>query len=95
MTHIHGRRDKHHAEIKDGLREAGYWVGDLADMGAGWPDLLVISQTGLVTLMEVKTDKEPLTQAERLFFDTCPGQCVVVHSTEDAVMMLRMAEDQT
>ena len=92
MTH-HGRRDNNHAEIRDGLRECGYFVIDLADVGNGVPDLLVISSCAMM-LMEVKRPGENLTEMERLFHATCPSKCVVVHTVEEAVMLMRVQESE-
>lgn len=36
-----GSRDKNHAAIRDGLRDLGHFVIDLAGVGGGVPDLLV------------------------------------------------------
>ena len=41
-----GRRDANHAAIRDGLRKLGHFVQDLAAVGDGCPDLMVIRSAG-------------------------------------------------
>ena len=94
MAYQHGRRDRNHVEIREGLRQCGFAVLDLGDVGSGCPDLLVCSQSGNMTLVEVKMPGERLTEAERLFFATWPGQCVIATRIEEIVMMLRIAESE-
>ena len=80
----HGRRDANHAEIRDALRDVGWTVQDLGDVGKGCPDLLV-GAGGVNVLLEVKSDGGKLTDDERLFVDTWRGPVFVVYSVGDAV----------
>ena len=82
------RTDGNHAEIRDGLRAAGYNVLDLSKAGCGVPDLLVISKAGASVFMEIKQPGCKLTEAERKFHQTYTGLCYVVFSLEDALEKL-------
>jgi len=61
--------DTNHAEIRDGLRAAGYQVVDTSKFGAGFPDLIVIDPSGaMVLLTEVKEGDIGFTKAEVKFY---------------------------
>src|SRR3990170_4949044 len=51
------RTDANHAEIRMALRAAGYSCYDLFRLGQGWPDILVLSKTGIPILGEIKSDE--------------------------------------
>ncbi len=63
------RTDNNHAEIRDGLRDAGYPVHDTSGIGGGFPDLMVESKASdpIFVLMEVKTEKGKFTSAQKRF----------------------------
>jgi hypothetical protein len=79
------RTDLLHAEIRDGLRQAGYWVWDTHELGDGFPDLMVIDSVG-IALLEVKSKNGRLTPAEERFWNTCPlwERLAIVRSLEQA-----------
>lgn len=52
----YGRRDGNHAEIKKALEDCGCSVWDTADVGGGFPDL-VVGRQGKTHLIEIKTAK--------------------------------------
>ena len=94
----HGKRDVHHAEIRDGLRKCGYFVHDTADLRGGFPDLLVVSKSGLVILIEVKTRyvngvKDDLTEDELLFRACYPGQITICYDFEEALSAMRLLDE--
>lgn len=88
------RTDKHHAEIRDGIRDAGYNVFDTSKFGSGFPDLLVLANTSFV-LFEIKSDpsithrKDELTGKEVVFFARfSSGPVYVVHTLDEALRRL-------
>lgn len=53
------KTDKNHRLIRDGMREAGYFVADTSGMGEGFPDLVIADKAGRVALLwEVKSPRE-------------------------------------
>jgi len=63
--------DTNHAEIRDGLRAAGYKAIDASKWGDGFPDLIVIDPKGRMyfILVEVKEpDNMKFTKAEVKFY---------------------------
>jgi len=88
----HGRRDRNHVDIREGLRRAGYYVVDTADLRNGFPDLLVVSKTGLVQLIEVKMPGEHLTYDEAIFHQVYPGRVCVCHSAEEAIGVMELLD---
>lgn len=88
------KTDKHHAEIRDGLRDAGFKVRDTSSFGGGFPDLLVLANVNFV-LFEIKSDpsithrKDPLTEKELMFFELFHGGPVyIVHTLNEALERL-------
>jgi len=96
------RRDGNHALIRDGLRQLGYDVEDTADLGDGFPDLLVVTKQGFVLLdkksygfiilLEVKMPGQKLTPKEAKFHARFPGPLYVVRSLEMAVETVQSVE---
>jgi hypothetical protein len=91
-----GRRDANHAAIRDGLREAGYLVQDLGDVGDGCADLLVAHKANRLRwrLLEVKDGSKPpsarrLTPAEEEFREQWGPHYTVVTSLAEALEALR------
>lgn len=82
------RVDNNHAEVRDGLRAAGYNVLDLSKAGQGVPDVLAVAKCGASVFMEIKQVGCKLTEAERVFHQTYTGLCYVVFSLEDALEKL-------
>ena len=86
-----GRRDLTHAEVRDGLRDVygKKSVLDTADLGDGFPDL-VLGAKGVTIFLEVKRDaKQQLrdTQLEaKLGFRG--GPWLVVYSFRDAMVQV-------
>lgn len=91
------KRDSNHGEIVRNLRRCGVWVFDTASLGNGFPDLLTWTQRRGFVLLEVKDGNQPpskrkLTKDEKDFFFACPGPAFVVHSLEDALTALGIAD---
>lgn len=81
------RRDANHAEIRDAFRALGASVADTADLGDGFPDL-VVGWRGCNYLVEIKTRTGKLTPDEVKFFDAWKGQAVIVRTVDDAQKLL-------
>ena len=64
MTKYDKRTDSNHAEIRDGLRKAGYEVEDTSWIGRGHVDLMVRGDFRTV-MLEVKSGDAKLTDAEK------------------------------
>ena len=87
------RTDSNHAEIRDKLREVGFWVWDTHDLGSGFPDLIALNKSGDFVMLEVKARGGKLTDDELTFFRELieVHHCrnlLVVHSIEDAMEAL-------
>jgi hypothetical protein len=84
-----GKRDKHHAATRDGLRKLGHTVIDCAGLGNGVLDLLVYRRAHVVPIwVEVKTGDEQLTPAERDFVRMLSARGIpwaVVRSFDEAL----------
>lgn len=59
----HTKKDLNHGEIRDGLRELGFVVWDLADLGGVVLDLLCFYR-GICLPVEVKSPGGKLTEAQ-------------------------------
>ena len=85
------RLDGNHAEIVEALHRAGIQVRSMAEVGKGFPDLLVAFR-GVLCLLEVKdgrlppSERQP-TKAELGFISTWP-RTYVVTSAEEAVRVV-------
>ena len=73
------KTDTNQAEIMKDLRQAGATVASLHAVGRGLPDLLV-GFRGENYLLEVKTDRGKLTQAQVTWHETWRGRVAVVHN---------------
>lgn len=82
------RRDVSHNVIRGGLEMCGYWTSDTADLGSGFPDILCVSKTRIVVLLEVKSKNGVFTDDERIFFRDYPGPKAVVFDLEGAVEIM-------
>lgn len=88
-----GRRDANHAAIRDALRDIpGVDVEDTADLGNGFPDLVVgwSRHPDRAWLFEVKDPSKPpsarqLTPKEEAFRARWPGHYAVVLTLEDCL----------
>lgn len=85
----HGRRDANHAEIRDGLREAGISVWDTADLG-GFVDLVAAGLhrktfQELTVLFEVKTKDGKLRPSQVEFIQSWRGAIHVVRTPAEAL----------
>lgn len=86
------RRDANHREVGDYLREKGWSVLDLADLGDGCPDLAV-GAPSFAALVEVKDGAKPaskrkLTEKEQKVKDAWEGPYIIALSGEDAHQQL-------
>ena len=78
------RVDNTHAEVRDGLRELGYYVIDMSKVGDDFPDLLVVSKSGVIVLLEVKTPGEYPTEGQVAFLNHFTGPASLVFGLETA-----------
>lgn len=83
----HGRRDANHAEIKSAFLSVGCSVHDTADVGDGFPDL-VVGVAGANLLVEVKTPTGEHTPEQVRFFDEWRGSHYTVRSTDQAIALV-------
>lgn len=87
------RTDDNHAEIRDGLRAAGYPVLDLSGCGNGIPDLSVLIAPGVSLFLEVKDGNkaksaQKLTEKEEAFMEHWKQHTRVVNSLEAALRVI-------
>ncbi len=90
------RTDTNHADIRDGLRRAGYPVFDLSKVGGGYPDLMVMSKARdpMFVLMECKTKKGKFTPAQVKFHATYKHGPLLVPRSLDAALLGMEQYDQ-
>ena len=79
------RVDANQAAIVAALRKAGASVQSLASIGKGCPDLLVGVSGKRTWLLEVKSAKGVLTDAEVSWAQTWRGPIAVVRTAEQAL----------
>jgi len=84
----HGRRDANHQEVKDAFTALGCSVADTADVGNGFPDL-VVGIAGVTTLVEVKTPEGTHTPEQERFYSEWRGSHYTVRSLEQAVDLVQ------
>lgn len=86
-----GRRDSTHLEVKGALRAVGASVFDTADVGQGFPDL-VVGYRGRTYLLEVKAPGGKLQESQKRFAATWRGApFIVVHSRAEALEAIGLA----
>lgn len=83
----HGKRDANQSEIVKALRGAGASVYDMADVGHGFPDL-VVGYAGRIWLVEVKMPDGELTPDQVDFIRDCHGTVHVVHNVDEALAVI-------
>jgi hypothetical protein len=89
------RVDGNHAEIRDHLRKFGYAVEDTHEQGGGFPDLVVLSKSDIVVLVEVKMPGKGLTTDEVTFFEKFKHAALeIVYSKEDAIQKLSLWDER-
>lgn len=76
--------DANHSEIFAALRRAMCSVVDLAAVGGGCPDLLV-GRGGVNYLLEIKHEKNDLTDSQELWFSRWRGRAIVVRTVDEAL----------
>lgn len=76
----YGRRDSTHHEVVEALESVGASVFDCADMGGGFPDL-VVGYRGRTYLMEVKGPKGKLSPSQVAFSAGWRGDKVLMVRT--------------
>lgn len=94
----HGRRDTNHSDIKQALIEAHFTVFDAADVGEGFPDLVVGGyhqklEVPYNALMEIKTDDGKLRPGQKQFMETWRGQIAVVRNRQEALAVFGIEVD--
>ena len=86
------RTDDNQTKVVEGLRGLGYSVRSTAEVGNGFPDL-VVGKWGRTFLFEVKDpakipSKRAPTPAEKKFHQTWRGHCAVIETWEEAHMQM-------
>lgn len=84
----HGRRDANHQEVKDAFLGLGCSVADTADVGNGFPDL-VVGIAGVNALVEVKTLTGDHTPEQERFYSEWRGSHYTVRSRGQAVDLVQ------
>ena len=86
MPRYAARRDTNHAEIRDGLRSAGFSVFDAGGVGANLPDLIVGAYDKFTFLIEVKSPGGKPSPGQSAFArDWRGGPVLTVYSLEQAL----------
>ena len=80
-----GRTDLNHAQVINGLRQAGMAAHSIASVGDGVPDILV-GFRGICVVLEVKRYKEEPNQKEKDFAARWPGPYAIVNTPEEAIL---------
>jgi hypothetical protein len=92
-----GRVDANHPTIVKELRDMGYSVLSLADLGKGKPDILVGTghgTHGMNLAVEIKDPAKPLskrqlTDDERVFHAIWRGPLIIAETTEEIVAEMK------
>lgn len=84
----HGRRDANHQELKDVFTALGCSVADTADVGNGFPDL-VVGIAGANLLVEVKTISGEHTPDQVRFYGEWRGNHYTVRSPNQVIELVR------
>jgi Holliday junction resolvase len=79
--------DKNQKKIVDNLREMGFTVIDLHEVGHGCPDIAV-GYRGITFFFEIKGRKGRMTPDQIKFKETWKGHYAVIRSTSDAVSII-------
>ena len=92
MTHRHGRIDGTQREMMDAARAAGAHVFSMADMGDGFPDLLIYCPwSDSYYLIECKSKCGRLTDAQQRWHTTYPALSHVCYSVEELLAIIGRA----
>jgi len=82
------RVDSNQAEIVEALRKIGCVVTPTHMVGSGYPDITV-GFRGRTILLEIKSEKGKLTEAEEDWFLAWTGEAYVVRSVEEALEVVQ------
>jgi len=82
------RKDGNQKSIEEALTKAGYWWFDTSALGRGYPDLHVVSKSGIGILFEIKMPGEELTPAEAKLYRAYYGPISIVTSAEEALNIM-------
>lgn len=92
MKMMKKRTDRNQAEVVKFLRDHGYYVIDIHEIGKGVPDILVSGRyqdISVCVLVEIKSPGEGrLNQQQLEFLSGFPGPVVVAYSAEDCLSKL-------
>ena len=80
-----GRVDLNHAQVINGLLQAGMTAKSIASVGGGVPDVIA-GFRGVTVLLEVKSGNNGLTSQEEDFASHWAGSYAVVYTPEEAVL---------
>jgi len=84
----HGRRDANHALIAETFRALGCSVFDTADVGGGFPDL-VVGVAGVNLLVEVKTMTGEHTPDQQTFYQDWRGSHYTIRTRDQAIALIQ------
>jgi Holliday junction resolvase len=81
----YGKVDKNQLQIVHELKQLGFSVAVISDMGKGLPDIIV-GKNGINILIEIKSNwKNKLYPLEEKFFEEWRGQVNIATCTEEIV----------
>jgi hypothetical protein len=86
----HGKRDLNHDSIKATFEQLGCTITDTADLGNGFPDL-VVGICGVNLLVEVKSADGELSEGQAGWHERWKGQVAVVRSKEEVISLVQSA----
>jgi Holliday junction resolvase len=83
----HGRVDKNQKQIVQELRQLGFSVAHISDIGKGLPDIIV-GKNGINVLIEIKLNwTKKLKPLEEKFFLEWKGQVNIATSAEEVLQI--------
>ena len=85
----YGKIDNNHNEIRQAFETIGFTVYSTSSLGGGYPDLSIYKR-GKMALVEVKSGKAKLTEAEKEFFHDWKDVTYSVRSIDDVINISKM-----
>ena len=88
MPYNRHRRDTAQAPMVRELRQRGYSVLDISQVGGNAPDL-VVSKNGFTFMIEVKTGKSKARQGQQDFAQEWRGLIIIASKAEEVVEIVK------
>lgn len=87
------RKDANHNQIVWELRQLGFSVFELHNVGGSFPDIIV-GWEGNNYLFEIKTEKGRLSKVQKEFFAFWKGNKFLIHSSQEALEYIKLKQYQ-